>query len=313
MVLNRYALSNSVPARFLSPMPERSKRQRCFDEPLRRPSPPGVSPRRAVRSVSSSWLPALRLSRSAVGLSFGDWLGPPCGLLGLFIVSSSAFRRKKRALSRTRMACNLRLEGEKVTMKTRMAYTIFALAIAGACHRGSDSVKRTDQQYQVVQEGSTNGGTTTLDGSTTPLVATNTAVDTTTNFTLPTTTDGSTPPVSLGETLPANVPGYPLGGGSAAAPAPRPMTRPAVQPRPQPAPANPPMTSSTTRPPATETIATDTTATQQPTTTDTATTAAPAPKKEEKKPEVQPQPQPQPEPQPEPQPPPTQTDTSGAQ
>src|SRR5207247_3730526 len=83
-------------------------------------------------------------------------------------------------------------------------------ALAVACGR-SQTARRNDQNYQVVQEGQASGVTSTINapGETTPPL-TDTAADTTTNFTLP---DNPAPlgtqPNSVAGSFPAYPPAYP--------------------------------------------------------------------------------------------------------
>lgn len=68
-------------------------------------------------------------------------------------------------------------------MTNRSVAIIVALALA-AC-RGQDRAQRSKPNYEVVQEGSASGVTSTINGpGETPAPATDTNVDTTTNFTL---------------------------------------------------------------------------------------------------------------------------------
>jgi hypothetical protein len=90
------------------------------------------------------------------------------------------------------------LDATKTAMTNRPVAIIVALALA-ACRR-QDRAQRSQPNYEVVQEGSASGVTSTINGpgETTP-PTTDTNVDTTTNFTLPNNpnplgneTDGST-------------------------------------------------------------------------------------------------------------------------
>jgi hypothetical protein len=116
-------------------------------------------------------------------------------------------------------------------MKRSNAVLILAACIAAAgCRDRSSNLQRQQQQYDVVQEGSANGGVTSTLAApgeappqTTPTGLTATNADTTTAFTLPgvaTTTDTMEQPGTLGATLP---------------PPPSPRPRPATPPRPEPA------------------------------------------------------------------------------
>src|ERR1700682_329986 len=96
-------------------------------------------------------------------------------------------------------------------MPPKLIAPILLLLLGAACHRGNANMQREQQQYEVVQEGSTSGASSTINapGETPPLAVgttsagTTTSVDTTTNFTL---SPGQTPsttaaPNSLGATL----------------------------------------------------------------------------------------------------------------
>jgi hypothetical protein len=144
-----------------------------------------------------------------------------------------------------------------MTLKT--ASSLICLALVLGCGR-AQTAKRTDQNYQVVEEGQASGVTSTINapGETTPPM-TNTAADTTTNFTLPDNPAplGAQPPNTVAGTLPPST-----------------ATQPRVQP--------PPMSSSATVPlaqpkPRPQPPRTDTTATQTPPPTDTTATEAPPP------------------------------------
>ena len=171
-------------------------------------------------------------------------------------------------------------------MKRSNVVLILAACIAAAgCRDRSSSLQREQQQYDVVQEGSANGGvTSTLSApgeappqtTYTGLTATN--ADTTTAFTLPgtaTTTDTMQQPGTLGATLPP--------------PSPRP--RPATPPRPEPAQAT-------------------TTDTPQPAAPATDTEGPPINEKRDKEDDLKQQEQPAAHPAPQPPPPPP-TDTRG--
>jgi hypothetical protein len=71
-------------------------------------------------------------------------------------------------------------------MRRKIALLVPILMLAAACSR-SAKVQRGQQQYEVVQEGSASGVTSTINapGDTKVPVLTNTNIDTTTNFTLP--------------------------------------------------------------------------------------------------------------------------------
>jgi len=166
--------------------------------------------------------------------------------------------------------------------------TLAALAlVVFGCSR-STKVERGQQQYDVVQEGSASGVTSTINGpGETKAPVTDTNVDTTTNFTIPTNPNplgndtagtavaGSTPPVAPITTTTA---------------APRPLRPRVYTPPPRPQELRPE--------PATDTTSTDTDTTATDTTTSPKTTTAPSTKK--KSDEDQP-------------PPPPPTDTTGTQ
>src|SRR5438093_5425942 len=137
----------------------------------------------------------------------------------------------------------------------KSALVLLVVFLAGC--GGRSKMKRDQQQYDVVQEGSATGVTSTINApGETPQPATTTAitgtnVDTTTAFTLPGTATATTTDQSgtIAGTLPGNGTGFPSGY------TPRPRPRPVVT-----------TTSTATPPPATQTAptATDTVA---PTTT----------------------------------------------
>src|SRR5438874_919844 len=118
-----------------------------------------------------------------------------------------------------------------------IAAVLLIAAAALACRGRSGPAQRTQQQYEVVQEGQTTSATSTIaaPGEARAPIATATNTDTTGSFTLPTTT------------APANMPGGPAGGVlppqqpgamSSGMPMPAPMPRGAANVRvpPQPAP-----------------------------------------------------------------------------
>src|SRR5437016_5409985 len=123
-----------------------------------------------------------------------------------------------------------------IAMIRKLAIAVLVCAWLVSCHRQSN-LKRDQQNYEVVQEGSASGAVSTINApGETPPPVTSTSIDTTTNFTLPgaQTQTTTAPQGSLGSTLP------PPGGyvEMPAAPTPpvpgqRPGTR-WVQPRPQP-------------------------------------------------------------------------------
>ena len=97
-------------------------------------------------------------------------------------------------------------------------------------------MQRDQQQYDVVQEGSANGGVTSTingPGETPPALTTSTAtgtnVDTTTAFTVPgtaTATTSTAPPGTIAGSLPDSSTGFPSG----YTPRPKPRPRPATPP-----------------------------------------------------------------------------------
>lgn len=177
-------------------------------------------------------------------------------------------------------------------MNRRIATVLFAVATLVACHRKNDVKHGQQQNYDIVQEGSASGASSTINapGETLP-PATNTSIDTTTSFTLSgAQTATSTAPLgSIGSTLPpadgsVSMPSAP----PSAAPqprAPRPVQQ-TVRPQQQepysaPSVATPPPATTTTaeqtqptRPPESEepppTDTTSTTSTASTTTTETA-------------------------------------------
>jgi len=151
-------------------------------------------------------------------------------------------------------------------MTRRTAIFLICAALAAGCHR-SQNMKRGDQNYQVVEEGQASGVTSTINApGETPPPLTDTAVDTTTNFTLPDNPAplGTQPPTTVAGTLPAYTAPRPL-------PAPPPMSSgtstPAPQPQPQP------------QQPPTDTAVTDEVLPQ----TDTTASSPPPPADEKKK------------------------------
>jgi hypothetical protein len=102
---------------------------------------------------------------------------------------------------------------EKAMTNNQSLAIVVALALAGC--RGQNQAQRSKPNYEVVQEGSVSGVTSTINGpGETKLPATDTNVDTTTNFTLPTnpnplgnetagsTMAGSLPPAPTTSTAP---------------------------------------------------------------------------------------------------------------
>lgn len=124
---------------------------------------------------------------------------------------------------------------------TRTAILLICAVLAAGCHR-SKTARSADQNYQVVEEGQASGVTSTINApGEAPPALTDTAFDTTTNFTLPDNPAplGTLPPNTLAGTLPTYTP------------RPRPVTPPpmssgTVQPQPQPQ-----------QPPPTDTAVTD--------------------------------------------------------
>ena len=181
-------------------------------------------------------------------------------------------------------------------MKRTTVLTMLLAVSLAACRDRETEMKRGQQQYDVVEEGSAAGVTSTINPlneqqpvATAPM--TNTAADTTTNFTLPntlppmTTTDGSiagTLPTPVYEPTPR--PATPRPRTPEPAPAPAPMAS-SSQPPQQQQTREPENTDTSTPPPATNTA----TATQ----TDTAATNVEGEQKsEEKKNETPPPPPP---------------------
>jgi hypothetical protein len=188
-------------------------------------------------------------------------------------------------------------------MKTKLIFPIMVVVFAAGC--GRDGVARADQKnYEVVQEGSASGVTSTLQGPgevLPPITGTN--ADTTTAFTIdPNAVGGApgAPPATVAGTMPTYTPPS-SGSQPQMQPRPRPMTSsqpstgrepeprtdPRTPPENEPAPAPPPMT-------------------------DTAS-AQPQPQQNEPQPPPPAEPQEQ-EPEEEPEeevPPPTTTDTRG--
>src|SRR5438067_8161818 len=150
-------------------------------------------------------------------------------------------------------------------MKSRFAVLLVVVSLAVSC-RSDKNLKRGQQNYDVVQEGSATGATSTISGpgetpppvTATPLTGTN--ADTTTNFTLPSTQTDTTagsmqPPGSIAGTMPP-IP--------SAAPVPRPRVIESPRPRRTPPTTETGTTMATdtvTVPPKTETTETDQTQT----------------------------------------------------
>ena len=150
--------------------------------------------------------------------------------------------------------------------KTFIVLALVAMAIA--CGRNSSVQRSQQQQYDVVQEGSADGVTSTINApgeTAAPLTSstlTDTNVDTTTNFTLPNTatTTSTEQPGTVASTLPQNSSGS------------MPSGYYPPRPRPRPRPVAPPATT-TEEQPTTDTTA-DTTAPPPP--TDTTGTQGPS-------------------------------------
>src|SRR3954463_12344827 len=112
-------------------------------------------------------------------------------------------------------------------MTRRKLSILICSAVVLGCGR-SQTAKRAEQNYQVVQEGQASGVTSTINGpGETPPPITDTNVDTTTNFTLPDNPAplGTQPPNTVAGTLPSAPvppPSYPQPSPTAA---PRPVQR----------------------------------------------------------------------------------------
>jgi hypothetical protein len=172
--------------------------------------------------------------------------------------------------------------------RTTVSFLLCSALVLG-CGR-SQTAKRTEQNYQVVEEGQASGVTSTINApGETPPPLTDTAVDTTTNFTLPDNPAplGSQPPATIAGTLPQRVPvstqpppmmsnSVPITTDTVPSQTQQPRRRPTPPPQQQP----PTETTSTEAPPpATDTAApppkTDTTQTRQKTDTTKTETAPP--------------------------------------
>src|SRR5437016_4280308 len=112
----------------------------------------------------------------------------------------------------------------------KLATVLLVAAAALACRGRSAPAQRTQQQYDVVEEGQTTSATSTIaaPGEVRPPIATATNTDTTGSFTLPTMT------------APANMPGGPAGGvlppqqpGAMSSGMPTPMRAPTPAPTPR--------------------------------------------------------------------------------
>src|SRR4028118_2443223 len=112
-------------------------------------------------------------------------------------------------------------------MKNKLIFPIVVVMFAGAC--GRDGVARADQKnYEVVQEGSASGVTSTIQGpgETIPLTGTN--ADTTTAFTIDPTAAAAAPaqaPSTMAGTLPSGA-AYPSGAAGPARTSPPPSPPP---------------------------------------------------------------------------------------
>lgn len=156
-------------------------------------------------------------------------------------------------------------------MKPKTFLVLALVAMAVACGRNGSVQRSHQQQYDVVQEGSANGVTSTINApgeTAAPLTSstiTDTNLDTTTNFTLPNTatTTSTDEPGTVASTLPQNSSGTMPSG----------YYPPRTRPRPKPVETSPETTATSTAPqssvegpPTTETTAppppTDTTGTQ---------------------------------------------------
>jgi hypothetical protein len=130
-------------------------------------------------------------------------------------------------------------------MTRKTTILLICAALAAGCHR-TQTARRGDPNYQVVEEGQASGVTSTINApGETPPPLTDTAMDTTTNFTLPDNPAplGTQPPSTVAGSLPTYTP------------PPRPVTPPpmssgAVRPQPQPQPQS-------QQPPPTDTAVTD--------------------------------------------------------
>lgn len=162
-------------------------------------------------------------------------------------------------------------------MKKTSGIVAAACILAFGC-RGNGNLARKNQQYDVVQEGTATGVTSTINGpgenpppvNTKPITGTDASADTTTIFTLPTATEGApTGSGTLATTLPAqDSSGRMSTGTTPGMPSPRPRPRPAQHAEPMPAPPQDVQSSPTAPPvqPPTDTVAMSPTSTS---TTDT--------------------------------------------
>ena len=161
-------------------------------------------------------------------------------------------------------------------MTRKTAILLICAALAAGCHR-TQTARRGDPNYQVVEEGQASGVASTINApGETPPPLTDTAIDTTTNFTLPDNPAplGTQPPSTVAGTLPAYTPRprpvTPPPMSSATAPTPQPPTDTAVTDE-----VLPPTDTTASEPPKKEDEQTDTAKTD--TTTTTTTTNPPPP------------------------------------
>jgi len=178
--------------------------------------------------------------------------------MGLVLPSKLLIGALRQAADR--LAHNMRPIAVAMNPKTFLVLALVATAVA--CGRNSSVQRSQQQQYDVVQEGSANGVTSTINAPgetaapTTSSTITDTNVDTTTNFTLPNTatTTSTEQPGTVASTLLQNESGTMPSG----------YYPPRTRPRPKPI--APPATTTTEEQPTTDTTAppppTDTTGTQ---------------------------------------------------
>jgi hypothetical protein len=161
-------------------------------------------------------------------------------------------------------------------MKTALGILAAACILALGC-RGNSKLTRKNQQYDVVQEGTASGVTSTINGpgenvppvNTTPITGTGANADTTTAFTLPTATEGApTGEGTLAATLPAqDSSGRMSTGAPPRMPSPRPRPMPTQRAEPMPTPpreAQPTTTAPSTRLPTDTAATTSTSSDTQP-------------------------------------------------
>ena len=146
------------------------------------------------------------------------------------------FPRLDGQLTRWQEPCDLPEKAGRMTRNGLIAGFAFAALLAGC---GRSGVHQKQHEYEVVQEGSATGVTSTIQGpgeTLPPITGTN--ADTTTAFTINPNTASAPPP------LPPLVPAYP------GAPIPPPMTSatPIPPPRPRPTQAPPPPAPTQTEP-----------------------------------------------------------------